>query len=98
MTISKTKLQTLANLTYLELESHESEELTHEISSILDFVQQLKTINTTGIAPLLHPMNLSQRLRLDKADESSCLAELAEIAPVFEEELYLVPKVMDDRD
>ena len=42
--------------------------------------------------PLLHPFALHQRLRADAVTEEDCIAELEAIAPLFEDDLYLVPK------
>ena len=95
MTISVTELRSIEELAHLETNPKEIETLSNEINSIINFVEQLREINTTGIAPLFHPMDLHQRLREDIVTEEDCLAELAEIAPLFEEGLYLVPKVID---
>ena len=95
MTISVTELRSIEKLAYLETNPLEMDALAKEITSIIDFVHQLREINTTGIAPLFHPLDLHQPLRDDIVTEEDCLAELAQIAPFFEEGLYFVPKVID---
>lgn len=95
MTVSTNELHHLAQLAYLDTETEDLSKLTEEINSIIDFVEQLNTIDTNAIAPLFHPMDLHQRLRTDEISENDCLAQLAEIAPLFEEGVYLVPKVID---
>lgn len=94
MTISINELHSIAELAHLETNPDEITTLSSEINSIINFVQHLREINTTGVAPLFHPMDLHQRLRDDQVTEEDCLAELAEIAPLFDEH-YLVPKVID---
>lgn len=95
MSIPPEELQAIAKLAYLDSGKHENQALIHDVNAILDFVQQLQTIDTTGIAPLFHPFDLHQRLREDEVTEADCRAQLAEIAPLFEDGLYLVPKVIE---
>lgn len=93
MTLSPEEFETLSDLAYLEKEDCTS--LACDIEAIMDFVEQLKTANTTNILPLFHPFDLHQRLRPDVVTEEECIAELKAIAPHFEEDLYLVPKVLE---
>jgi aspartyl-tRNA(Asn)/glutamyl-tRNA(Gln) amidotransferase subunit C len=95
MALSITGIRSIAELAYLDTNNDDMEKLAREVNDIMDFVQQLNQINTTNVAPLFHPMDLHQMLRTDEVTEESCLQELAEIAPYFEEQLYLVPKVID---
>lgn len=93
MTITPQDLEQIAQLAYLDTEH--SPQLIEEINDIMDFVDQLRAVNTTNIAPLFHPFDLHQRLRPDEVTEEDCLNELAAIAPMFEDDLYLVPKVIE---
>jgi aspartyl-tRNA(Asn)/glutamyl-tRNA(Gln) amidotransferase subunit C len=95
MTISTTDLEKIARLAYLDINTASSAQLSQEISSIMDFVDQLRSIDTSQVAPLFHPFALHQRLRSDSVTEEDCIAELEEIAPMFEDNLYLVPKVLE---
>lgn len=95
MTISQKDLEKIARLAYLDTESSDPSRLTEEISSIMDFVDQLRSVDTKSVAPLFHPFALHQRLRTDEITEEDCIAELEAIAPMFEDNLYLVPKVLE---
>lgn len=95
MTISSNDLTNITKLAYLENDPNNSAQLATEIGSIMDFVEQITNIDTSGIAPLFHPMDLHQRLRADSITEADCLEELANIAPLFDDDLYLVPKIID---
>ncbi|HCJ3967239.1 TPA: Asp-tRNA(Asn)/Glu-tRNA(Gln) amidotransferase subunit GatC [Legionella pneumophila] len=94
MTLSAKDLENISKLAYLNEDSEHSAKLTQEVSAIMDFVDQLKTIDTSQIAPFFHPLALNQRLRPDEVTEAECLAELEAMAPLFEDNLYLVPKVI----
>ncbi|CEK10463.1 glutamyl/tRNA (Gln) amidotransferase subunit C [Legionella hackeliae] len=95
MAITQEDLGSIKQLAYLDDEVSEHTKLAEEINAIMDFVEQLKQVDTTGIAPLFHPFDLHQRLRDDEVKEPDCIQQLAAIAPVFEDNLYLVPKVID---
>ena len=94
MKIKQEELNHLANLAGLELGDRE-QQLNDELNQIMDFVEQLKSVNTQGLSPLYHPLDQSQRFRRDKPDEQSCLKELEAIAPLFDEQMYLVPDVIE---
>ena len=50
-------------------------------------------MDTSTVAPLLHPLNLHQRLRADDVKEEDHRSELAKLTPLFADNLYLVPKL-----
>ena len=95
MAFTETDLKSIEQLAYLDCESENNSELADEVNAIMDFVDQLRQMDTTGVAPLFHPFDLHQRLRTDEISEADCSAQLAEIASNFEDDLYLVPKVID---
>ncbi|KTD26892.1 Asp-tRNA(Asn)/Glu-tRNA(Gln) amidotransferase subunit GatC [Legionella israelensis] len=96
MTLKAKDLQKISELACLDIEN-ESELLGQDVNKIMDFVEQLRSVNTNGTAPLFHPFDLHQPLRADVISEENCAAELEEIAPLFDEENshYLVPQVID---
>ena len=95
MPISEHELQKIAALAYLEMDHTSTQQLTQDVTAIMAFVEQLRKIDTTDVTPLFHPLNLNQRLREDEVRTENCVAQLANIAPVFTDNLYLVPKVID---
>lgn len=95
MTLSINELEKVASLAYLDTPSDQITQLNDEINSIMDFVDQLRAVDTQDINPLFHPLALHQRLRIDEITEQECLSQLEEIAPLFEDDLYLVPKVIE---
>lgn len=93
MPLSPEEFEEINELAYLDTEH--SATLAKDIEAIMDFVEKLRLVDTKNTIPLFHPFDLHQRLRADAVTESDCLAELAEIAPLFEDDLYLVPKVLE---
>lgn len=95
MTLSENEFQKIAALAYLETNPQNTQQLANDVDAILTFVEKLRQIDTTGVAPLFHPLDLHQRLRKDEALETNCVNQLSKIAPLFEDGLYWVPKVID---
>lgn len=95
MTVSQNELTAISKLAYLENDADNTAQLITEINSIMDFVWQITQVDTSDVLPLFHPMDLHQRLRPDSVTEADCLQELADIAPLFDDSLYLVPKIID---
>lgn len=95
MTISVEELEKISQLAYLDTDIDHSPTLIEDINAIMNFVEQLRAVNTQGVAPLFHPLALHQCLRPDVVTEETCLAELEALAPKFENKLYLVPQVIE---
>ena len=94
MSISSEQLKHLSTLAYLELNPATAPTLIDDINSIINFVDHLRSIDTTNVEPLMHPMDAFQRLRPDESQECDVARQLGKIAPQFEDNLYLVPKVI----
>ena len=95
MPTSEAELKKLAALSYLELNGNSAQQLAHDVGAIMDFVEQLRDVDTSDVPPLLSPLHLQQRLRADQISEENHVAALAKIAPLFADDLYLVPKVIE---
>ena len=94
MTISSEQLKQLTALAYLNPNSATASKLILDINAIVDFVAQLAEVNTTEIQPLMHPIDSTQRLRADIPEPCQLNQQLANVAPLFKDNLYLVPKVL----
>ncbi|KTC90099.1 Asp-tRNA(Asn)/Glu-tRNA(Gln) amidotransferase subunit GatC [Fluoribacter dumoffii] len=94
MTISVKELENISQLAYLDTDIEHSPQLIADINAIMNFVDQLRSVNTSEVEPLFHPLELNQRLRTDAVTEENCLYELKKLAPQFEQDLYLVPQVI----
>ena len=77
------------------MEDIEIDNFTRQISDILEMIQQLEKINTDDIEPMAHPLNMSQRLRMDLVTEENQRDLYQENAVEFEQGFYKVPKVID---
>ena len=55
----------------------------------------MNAVDTSGVAPLAHPLEMAQRLRPDAVSEENQRELFQAIAPSTEAGLYLVPKVIE---
>jgi aspartyl-tRNA(Asn)/glutamyl-tRNA(Gln) amidotransferase subunit C len=86
----------IANLARLALTSGERELFARQLAGILDYVEQLREVDTTGIAPTSHPLALSASLREDEARPSLPRTEALRAAPDPDPAagLFKVPRVL----
>lgn len=95
MAFDKTEVEKVAQLARLHISDSEIDEVTGRITDILALIDQMQSVDTDAVAPLAHPLDLTQRLREDDVTESNRRDELQLLAPEVEEGLYLVPKVIE---
>ncbi|MDE2354191.1 MAG: Asp-tRNA(Asn)/Glu-tRNA(Gln) amidotransferase subunit GatC [Betaproteobacteria bacterium] len=95
MALTDTDLRRLARLARLRLEETEISGLREQFAGILGLIDQLQAVDTRGIEPLSHALDLEARLREDVVTETDQRARFQSVAPQVEEGLYLVPKVIE---
>lgn len=85
-------IQKIADLAMLNLD----EDFELDLESILALTEKMNSVDTDHISPLFHPEEISLALRTDKVTEEKDQREVFQkIAPLVEEGLYLVPKVIE---
>ena len=95
MSLNTADVRRIARLARLEVSTEEVERTRDQLNGILAFVEQLQAVDTTGITPMAHAVDVVQRLREDKVTETDRRADFQAIAPEAEAGLYLVPKVIE---
>ena len=95
MTLDADTVKHIANLARLEVTDEELENVTGNLSKILQFVEQLEDADTADVQPMAHPLNMMQRLRPDEVSETNQRDRFQAVAPAVEDGLYLVPKVIE---
>lgn len=95
MSLSLDDVSRIARLARIEISPAEAEQTRSQLNGILAFVEQLQAVNTDGIAPMAHAVDVVQRLRPDAITETDRRDAFQAIAPETEAGLYLVPKVIE---
>ena len=85
----------VARLARLAMTEAEIESARTQLSGIFDLIAEMQAVDTTGIVPMSHAQDVSQRLREDKITEANQRELFQAIAPQVEAGLYLVPQVLE---
>ena len=95
MSLSREEVEKIAHLARLEITEDEMNGFVNNLSRIIDFVDQLQSLDTSDVVPMAHPLNMSQRLRADIVSEQDQRDKFQANAGQVEAGLYLVPKVIE---
>lgn len=95
MSIEVDEVKKIAKLACLNVADAEIQSYATNLSNILDLVEQMNAVDTTGVTPMSHPFDAVQRLREDVVTDFNRREEFQAIAPKTEDGLYLVPKVIE---
>jgi aspartyl-tRNA(Asn)/glutamyl-tRNA(Gln) amidotransferase subunit C len=95
MSLSPAEVEKIAHLARLALEPAQAAGLAQDLSRILDLVDQMNAVDTAGVEPMAHPLEMSQRLRPDEVTEPDRRDAFQKVAPQTEAGLYLVPRVIE---
>ncbi len=95
MSLNQEGVGRIARLARIELSAAESLVTQNQLNGILGFIERLQAVDTTGIEPMAHAVDVVQRLRPDRVTESDRRADFQAVAPEVENGLYLVPKVIE---
>lgn len=100
MSLVLTDVKRLAHLAQLDLTDDQAAKTLDQLNGFFALVEQMKSVDTTGIEPLNHPIaafqsDLVLRLRDDVVTEPDRRAEYQQVAPATQDGLYLVPKVIE---
>jgi len=88
-------IQKIADLARLHLQPEEKAKLEKDLQAILAYVEQLKSLNTEGVEPTSHVLNLENVYRADQSVQSSVRDKVLKYAPESEGTFFKVPKTVD---
>jgi aspartyl-tRNA(Asn)/glutamyl-tRNA(Gln) amidotransferase subunit C len=95
MSISAREIAWVAKLSRLELTPDELATYSEQLRSIVDYIDLLKEVDTTGVEPLAHPIPVQNVFRDDVATPSLPVEEALRNAPERKGDFFGVPAVLD---
>ncbi len=95
MNLDRSSVERIAHLARLALAEEDVPRYVRDLSRILDLVERMGAVDTRGVEPMAHPLDIPQRLRPDEVTEEDRREELLGLAPQAEAGHFLVPKVID---
>jgi aspartyl-tRNA(Asn)/glutamyl-tRNA(Gln) amidotransferase subunit C len=94
MKITKAEVEYVARLARLEFSEHEKELFTTQLNSILDYVGKLGELDTTGVEPTAHAMDVVNAFGEDRVSESLSATEALSNAPERQDGFFVVPRII----
>ena len=95
MSLTTDDVKRIAHLARIEIGEDEAQSTLKQLSGILALIEEMQAVDTTGIAPMSHSQDVTQRLREDVITETDQRELFQSVAPAVENGLYLVPKVIE---
>ena len=95
MIIDKKLVQDIAHLGRLEVSPAKEEEMANELNKIVDWMEQLNEVDTTGIEPLIHISTELNVLREDEEGNILANDKALKNAPKKDSNYFRVPKVIE---
>jgi aspartyl-tRNA(Asn)/glutamyl-tRNA(Gln) amidotransferase subunit C len=95
MSLKPDEVLRIARLARIELSPTEAAQTLNRLNGIFGLIEQLKAVDTSGIEPMSHAVDVVQRLREDRVTETDRREAMQAIAPETDAGLYLVPQVLE---
>lgn len=99
MALELTDVKRIAHLARIDISDEEAGQTLGQLNQFFSLVEQMQAVDTSGVAPLAHPLSavreMQQRLRDDVVTEANRRDDYQRPAPATEAGLYLVPKVIE---
>jgi len=95
MEFDKKSLLKLGKLARISISDDKLNNLSKDLNSILEFVDQLKEIKTDQVDPTSNSLNQKLEVRDDKVDTKNSTEDVLENAPEKEMDFFVVPKVIE---
>lgn len=99
MALTPDDIGRIAHLARLELNPEQSERMLTRLNDFFGIVETMCAVDTQGVEPLPHPIatiqDVALRLRDDVVSEPDAREANQRSAPVVEDGLYLVPRVVE---
>lgn len=104
MSLTVTDIKKIAHLARIDVNEAEAEATLVKLTGIMNLIAEMQAVDTTGVVPMSHSQDVTQRLREDVVTKTNQRDEFQQNAPqlgngsseqAVAEGLYLVPKVIE---
>ncbi len=95
MSVDATTVRRIAHLARIAVADDEVEHLRGEINAILAFVAELDSVAVDGVEPMTSVLPMRMKRRADVVTDGGQAAAIVANAPVSEDQLFVVPKVVE---
>ncbi len=93
--LTEKDVEHVAKLARIALTHEEKGVFTHQLANIMDYIDRLKELDTAGVEPMHHVMDIHNVFREDRADKKLTADEVLANSPDREGSFFKVPKIME---
>jgi aspartyl-tRNA(Asn)/glutamyl-tRNA(Gln) amidotransferase subunit C len=95
MALSITDVRKVAKLAHLRLQPEQEELALKQINGIMNWIEQLQSVNTDGIEPQANVADITLCLRKDIVNDGGYPDKILKNAPEETQGYFVVPKVVE---
>jgi len=95
MQVDEATVRRIARLARIKITDEEARELQKELSGILDWVEQLDEVDTSGVEPMTRVVPIGLKMRQDEVTDGNVADDILKNAPMSEDHFFVVPKVVE---
>lgn len=93
--ISDETIEYVGILAKLELSEEEKERAKKDMGEMLDYIDKLNELDTTGVEPMSHVFPVNNVFREDLVENGDDSENMLKNAPEVREQSYVVPKTVE---
>ncbi len=95
MSVDVATVRRIARLARIAVTEEEAQSLQHELSAILDWVEQLGEVDVDGVPPMTSTVAMAMKKRADTVTDGGRVEDILRNAPETEDGYFVVPKVVE---
>ncbi len=95
MSVSKDDVRKIARLSRIAVEEDALDQLAHEVSNILSWIEQLNEVDVDGIPPMTSVVDAALPMRDDVVNDGQIQSQILANAPRTEDGFFVVPKAVE---
>ncbi len=93
--ITRETVEYVANLAQLTLDDATKDRLAGELQDILGYIERLDELDTTGVEPMMHAIDVSNVMREDTVEQWMTREQALMNAPETDGEYIIVPRILE---
>ncbi len=95
MQITKELVARVAELSRINLDESETQEMQNQMNEIVNYMDTLNQLDTNSVEPLSHVFNITNVMRDDVVESSVEREKILSNAPEHTDETFVVPKTVE---
>jgi aspartyl-tRNA(Asn)/glutamyl-tRNA(Gln) amidotransferase subunit C len=95
MSVDQATVRRIARLARIKVKDEDVPKLAGELSSILQWIEQLNEVDVSKVEPLTSVVAMNMKMRQDEVTDGHYAPEVVKNAPRQEDNFFMVPKVVE---